>query len=241
MAETTEKPQRIPYKSPAPVNGRAKKKPVEVEEESEVNKGGRPSNYDQYVHPLAARFLIREGLTQEQIAKEFGISQPTLNRWMRKYPEFKQAIKMDRTAELETVVSSLYSLTQGIDITETRVIEQRKVKGKVLIGKDDKGRDIHALEYGDEFEVIRREIVNKRTIPSERACEFFLANKGFGPLTAGKGWRRSDPPPDKAGGDDMSPEEYTAKVRAAMGGMHFSVTGQIGPPSQEGAPDGEAS
>ena len=56
-----------------------------------ANKKGRQSKYDKNLHPTLVRWMVRSGLTDEEIAQELGIHHSTLYRWKDKHPEFRKA------------------------------------------------------------------------------------------------------------------------------------------------------
>ena len=56
-------------------------------------KKGRPSTYRPELHNKLAEVLGRYGKTDEEIAKDIGISHPTFIQWKKKYPDFNKALK----------------------------------------------------------------------------------------------------------------------------------------------------
>lgn len=59
---------------------------------------GRKSKYETCVKPYIAEInkKVREGITEEAIAKALGISVATLNNYRNQYPEFKEALSKDK-------------------------------------------------------------------------------------------------------------------------------------------------
>lgn len=191
--------------------------------------GGRPSGYDPTLHPLVVRYMRREGLTEVEIAKKLGTNITTLKRWKEENPEFKESLMFDRLQEMETVVQSLYSLTQGWDYVEKKEVKERMIIDKIQVGQDLKGKPIYAPIYGEDWQAVRRETQTKKVLPNVAAIQFYLANKAFQPsggygIDFGTGWRRSDPQPPKPGqGDDLKTPEAVAQAMMKESGMGMEV------------------
>ncbi len=54
---------------------------------------GRPSKYDNHMHPLLVLELMSEGRTLNELARDLGIYHSTMDDWKRKHPDFAAAIK----------------------------------------------------------------------------------------------------------------------------------------------------
>lgn len=67
----------------------------------------------------------RDGLTNEDVAHNIGISTPTLYEWLRKYPSLASASKITREVADLRVENALYKRARGYDYTEE--IWERKV------------------------------------------------------------------------------------------------------------------
>lgn len=63
---------------------------------------GRKSKYEECVKPYLNEInkKVRQGITEENIAKSLGISVATLNNYRNQYPEFKEALSKDKGAEV---------------------------------------------------------------------------------------------------------------------------------------------
>ena len=63
---------------------------------------GRKSKYETCVKPYLEDInkKVRQGVTEESIAKSLGISVATLNNYRNKYPEFKEALSKDKGADV---------------------------------------------------------------------------------------------------------------------------------------------
>ncbi len=68
----------------------------------------------------------RDGLIDEQIAKNIGISPSTLYVWKNKYPEFSEALKRGKEVIDIQVENALLKRALGYDYEETKVVEENK-------------------------------------------------------------------------------------------------------------------
>lgn len=60
----------------------------------------------------------RNGLTDEQIAKNIGVSRKTYYAWMKKYPEFRSAVRKNKEMADLAVENALYRSAMGYTIEE---------------------------------------------------------------------------------------------------------------------------
>ena len=84
----------------------------------------------------------RDGLTNEDVAHNIGISTPTLYEWLRKYPSLASASKITREVADLRVENALYKRARGYDYSE-EIWERRtnKESGEtelVLVKRFDK-------------------------------------------------------------------------------------------------------
>lgn len=56
---------------------------------------------------------VRDGLSQEQVAHNIGISKATLYEWIKKYPDFSDAIKKSREVVDYEVENALFKSATG--------------------------------------------------------------------------------------------------------------------------------
>ena len=120
-------------------------------------RGGRPpSEYSEKYHPAWARSLSRRGLTHEEVAREMGISEPTLRKWQREHAEFFSAIKETKSEADSKVEASLFRRAVGYEIEEVRVV-----------GKPE----------GGGTRTLRVEKVKKQVLPDVTAQIFWLKNR----------------------------------------------------------------
>jgi DNA-binding transcriptional regulator YiaG len=119
---------------------------VEVVSRSKV---GRPTKYrDDYASQARKLCMLRRAITDEELAEYFEVDVATVTKWKKDHPEFYASIKFGKRHCDESVVESLFSLTQR----RTKKVEKvLAVKGEVV-----------KTEYNEELE------------PSEKACLAWL-------------------------------------------------------------------
>ncbi|RKI36262.1 helix-turn-helix domain-containing protein [bacterium D16-51] len=71
----------------------------------------------------------RDGLTDEQISENMGISVRTLYRWKVKHCQICQALKKGKDAADREIENALFKRAKGYDFTETR----KKIKNGVVV------------------------------------------------------------------------------------------------------------
>ncbi|MHB1654415.1 MAG: transposase [Desulfitobacteriaceae bacterium] len=98
---------------------------------------------------------MRDGLTEEQICKNLGISVYTLNVFKKKHPELAKALKKGREIAITEVENALFRRALGYTYDETKV-SIRMVDGK---------------------EVKFTEKTTKHLAPDVAACSILLKNK----------------------------------------------------------------
>jgi len=84
---------------------------------------GRPGAYDINYNEQALQLCLL-GATDEQLADFFGITETTLNRWKKKYPEFTIALNRGKIQADMQVASNLYKLANGYQMTESVTTEK---------------------------------------------------------------------------------------------------------------------
>lgn len=124
----------------------------------------RPSKYDPKVSPQLAKWMRRNGLTDEQIAQELGVAKSTFNLWQEKHPEFSEALKGSRRFTDSLVEDSLLKRALGYTIKEVQIESERTV----ILGTDGKERPA----------VIRKvKRIKKHVLPDVTAQIFWLKNR----------------------------------------------------------------
>ena len=107
----------------------------------------RPIDVQEYLDDTGLSYirgLAREGLTRREIAKKLNISYSTLNRWIKQYPDFKQAMRVGRDQSDSKVEESLYKRACGFQTVE--IVEDYKTDpatgDQVLVGSKKIIKDI---------------------------------------------------------------------------------------------------
>lgn len=106
----------------------------------------------------------RDGLTEEQIAQNMGISRSTLNDWKKKYQDISDTLKKGKDVADRSVENSLYESAIGKKYTIRKPFKVKEVKykdGKRISEKEH-------IEYAEEEVVIP---------PNTTAQIFWLKNR----------------------------------------------------------------
>jgi len=79
------------------------------------------SKYESVVLPNMIRIegWARDGLSEQQIAKNLNIAYSTFNVYKEKYPEFSEALKRTKEVADREVENSLFKRAMGYEYTET--------------------------------------------------------------------------------------------------------------------------
>jgi hypothetical protein len=102
-------------------------------------------------YPEQIRKLCLLGATNVELADFFGVANSTYEKWVRRYPEVREAMRLGKMLANATVAESLYKRATGYSHPE---VDIRVVKG----------------------EIVKTEIV-KHYAPDTTACIFFLKNR----------------------------------------------------------------
>jgi len=100
----------------------------------------------------------RDGLTEEQIAKNLGISKTSMQEYKKTYPEFLAAIKKGKEPFIAAVENALAKRALGFEYTETKTY----------------------VKIEDGKEVKYQEQSRKYYPPDVAACSILLKNKDRG-------------------------------------------------------------
>lgn len=106
-----------------------------------VKKVGRPTKYDEIIHPKTAIKLALTGFTDEQMAAFFEVNTDTIYEWKKKYPKFSEAIKSGKEVADSNVASSLYQRALG----QTKRI-QKAIKLKTTVNGQGSTEKIQMVE-----------------------------------------------------------------------------------------------
>lgn len=96
--------------------------------------GGRFSLYKSEYAEQAENYALL-GVTDAQLAKFFKVTEPTINTWKRKFPEFLLALKKGKDMADSSVAKSLYQRAVGYEHSETKVFLFKGKPVKVEIKK----------------------------------------------------------------------------------------------------------
>ena len=130
---------------------------------------GRPSDYNEQYYPKIAALLSQLGKTDKEIAKEFGVSEVTLNAWKQKHPNFLKSLKTGKEKIDQLVENALLRRALGYQFTETKRYFRPLFDstGNPVIGKD--GKQVKGI--------IREECTEKEVVADTTAQIFWLCNR----------------------------------------------------------------
>jgi hypothetical protein len=126
---------------------------------------GRPSAYDPDKNILVEGWA-RDGLTNEQIAHNLGITVKTLYEWQNKYSEFRNALKNGKEVVDRLVENALFKRAMGYDYEEvTREPLYHPITGEPILDKKGKPK------------VVVTKVIRKQVNPDTTAQIFWLKNR----------------------------------------------------------------
>lgn len=128
---------------------------------------GAKGKYAKWLLPdnlLRLQAWARDGLSNEQIAHNIGINQDTLYTWVKKYPEFSEALS--RGKEVTDIVAENALYQKAIGIKETIM---KPIKLKQILYKN--GKRISEKEY---IKMVPEEVY---VPPDVKALIFWLTNR----------------------------------------------------------------
>lgn len=116
----------------------------------------RPKTYNSKIHPRVAGWLARHGYDDAQICEAMGIAVSTLHEWKKKYKEFSEALKQDKSFTDSLVEDSLYQRAIGYEYDEIITDESKDKAGK---------------------KVTKTRTIKKTALPDVTAQIFWLKNR----------------------------------------------------------------
>lgn len=137
---------------------------------------GRKNLYETCVLPRLEEIKqwIKNGVSQEQAAKNLGIAYSTFNKYKSEFPEFSEAIINARVSVVQELRSALVKKACGYEYDEkkkvTTVIDFPKTTKKVL---EEAGVDVEKLE---KPKLVRTEVTTKRVPEDVTAINLALKN-----------------------------------------------------------------
>ena len=111
--------------------------------------------YEEWLEPeglLKIEGWARDGLTDEQIAENMGISRSTLNEWKNKYSDISDTLKRGKEVVDRQVENALLKRALGYKYTETT---KERIDGSLVVTKE----------------------VEKEVVPDTTAQIFWLKNR----------------------------------------------------------------
>lgn len=142
--------------------------------------------------PLLAEGYARQGLTDEQIAHNLGISHDTFYRYQKEYPEFREAIQRGKRPVDIEVENELLRLCLGFEST-------------------DRVTEFYPPEGGNPPQIKSTKLIKKHVAGDIRAIQTWLYNR------KPKEWSNRKQIDIKSTIEqrvnDMSPEERQAKLK----------------------------
>lgn len=123
-------------------------------------KGGRPSKYETHVLPrmIEIEGWARDGLTDEQIARNIGVALSTFMTYKNKYPELSEALKRNKAVADREVENALFK--RAVGYTYEEVTKELK----------------HDTSTG-ECKLVVTKVVTKEVQPDVTAQIFWLKNR----------------------------------------------------------------
>lgn len=156
-----------------------------------MNKGGRPSEYDEAKHVAGALLSVANGATWSAIARQCGITEETAQDWCnpespRYHPEFSGAVTRARETCDDNAVTGLYRRATGYDYTEEYTETRRFLPKPADLKKLGDEKDRFLDDEGMLNEVIERKSTHhipadvgaaKMWLPNRRPSEWRDASK----------------------------------------------------------------
>lgn len=103
----------------------------EIDEVDDKRGPGRPSKYDDDMHPTLIVGYAEEGLVCAEIADKFSIGASTLSGWLKAHPELFEAYKEGVARSLGPIVRSLYERARGYEYDEIKVEGKANSEGGI--------------------------------------------------------------------------------------------------------------
>lgn len=108
---------------------------------------GRKGKYHEWITEQGLGIVAawkRNGLTNEQIAKNIGVNQDTLYTWIRRFPEFSEALKIGRDEADMQVENALFKRALGYYTEDIQEEYEGAVRVKRVVKKKWVAPDISA-------------------------------------------------------------------------------------------------
>ena len=134
-------------------------------------KGGRPNKYKTHVEPrlIEIEGWARDGLIDEQIAKNLGVAYSTFREYKKKYLALSAALKRGKEVIDREVENALLKRALGYECEE--ITQERVLK------KDTKGTPMTDLHGFPIYEMVTTKTIKKEVVPDTTAQIFWLKNR----------------------------------------------------------------
>ena len=132
-----------------------KRSRTKTKPKAEPKKKGPQSNYSPSFIARAGA-VIRLGGTNQDVADALGFSKSVVEKWLREYPDFREALKETKEQADRAVQVALYKRAIGYSVTDT---------------------DIRTVSIGDGCSKIVQTPFVKHYPPDATSCIFWLKNR----------------------------------------------------------------
>ena len=127
---------------------------------------GRPTKYKpEYVQ--FAKQLAKLGATDAGLADAFQVRISTIRLWMNNYPEFSEAIKVEKAAANQRVERSLYERANGYSYDAVKIFMPAGAKEPVIVHYTEHCPPDVYFGRGPAM-LKRRETIKRKTIEERR-------------------------------------------------------------------------
>lgn len=121
--------------------------PRKKKKRAKSGRTGRKGKYHEWITEQGLGIVAawkRNGLTNEQIAKNIGVNQDTLYTWIRRFPEFSEALKIGRDEADMQVENALFKRALGYYTEDIQEEYEGTVRVKRVVKKKWVAPDISA-------------------------------------------------------------------------------------------------
>lgn len=100
--------------------------------------GGRPNKYETHIKPkLAEVEKLAQFMTEEEMAKYFGVHASSWYSYKNKYSEFSEIIKKAKKNLVQDLKQSLIEKAKGFKYTEKKIVRERNEVGDLVVTREE--------------------------------------------------------------------------------------------------------
>lgn len=100
--------------------------------------GGRPNKYETHIKPrLAEVEKLSQFMTEEEMAKYFGVHASSWYSYKSKYSEFFEAIKKGKKSLVQDLKQSLVEKAKGFQYSEKKIVREKNEVGDLVITREE--------------------------------------------------------------------------------------------------------